>query len=151
MLVRFAACCSWKRLKSVWSRLVLHPTGPVRRRRTVASIAGVLRTAGQLAGCPTPVRPPGARVPGRGTRWPDPAVERFIEPACCPMQNGAEECHLQQRVEVQLRVRDLIHQESVHPGEAGRRIHLLQVGRNSRSARKVGSGVVVSNTSQATS
>ena len=24
------------------------------------------------------------------------AVERFIEPACCPIQNGAKECHLQQ-------------------------------------------------------
>ena len=30
------------------------------------------------------------------------AVERFIEPACCPIQNGAKECHLQQDVEVQL-------------------------------------------------
>ena len=55
------------------------------------------------------------------------AVERFIEPACCPIQNGAEECHLQQDVEVQLRVRDLIHPESVHPGEAGRCVHPLHV------------------------
>ena len=42
-------------------------------------------------------------------------VERFIEPACVPIQNGAEECHLQQRVEVQLRVRDLIHQNRFTP------------------------------------
>src|SRR5437867_2239687 len=41
------------------------------------------------------------------------AVERFFEPTCCPIQNGAKECHLQQDVEVQLRVRDLIHPESL--------------------------------------
>src|SRR5215472_14827426 len=35
------------------------------------SIADVLRTASPRACCPTPVRPPGARVLDRGARWPD--------------------------------------------------------------------------------
>ena len=68
------------------------------------------------------------------------AVERFIEPACVPIQNGAEECHLQQRVEVQLRVRDLIHHESPHSGEAGRRVHLLSFG---GSGKDSGWGIAV--------
>src|SRR5215469_3450106 len=54
-------------------------------------------------------------------------VERFIEAACRPIQSGAEECHLQQNVEVQLRVCDLIHHESSYSGEAARRVHLLRV------------------------
>lgn len=37
------------------------------------------------------------------------AVERFVEPACTPIQNGAEDIHFQQQVEFQLRIRDLIH------------------------------------------
>jgi hypothetical protein len=55
-------------------------------------------------------------------------VERLIELACSRIQNSAEECHLQQRVEVQLRVCDLIHQESPHSGEAGGCVRLLYVG-----------------------
>ncbi len=55
------------------------------------------------------------------------AVERFIEPTCCPIQKGAGRCQLQHHVEVHSRVRDLLDQESVPPGVVGRRVYLLHL------------------------